>query len=136
MRQFKLDVVTPERTVVSEEVESLVVPAADGYLGVLAGHAPLLCLVRPGEVTVIKEGKGRRFAVSSGFLEVSGNRAILLADSLEEAHEIDAGRARRSLEQATTVDARLKDREAAETAAERARARIKVAERKASGSQA
>ncbi len=131
MKSFRLEIVTPERTVVSEDVESLVVPAQDGYLGVLAGHAPLLCIVRPGQVEVIKEGKGRRFAVGGGYLEVSANRAILLADAMEESHEIDVERARKALERAMTLDARVKDREAAESAAERARARLRVGGRRA-----
>ena len=133
MKGFKLDVVTPEKTVVSEQVESLVVPAWDGYLGILADHAPLLCVIRPGQVEVIKEGKGRQFAVSTGFLQVGGNRAILLADSLEESHEIDVERARRALERAASVDARIQNRDAADSAAERARARIRVAERRSEG---
>jgi F-type H+-transporting ATPase subunit epsilon len=127
VKPFRLEVVTPERTVISEEVESLVVPADDGYLGVLAGHAPLLCLLRAGQVEVIKEGRGRRFAVAGGYLEVSGNRAILLADAMEEAREIDVERARQALGRATSLDARTRDRETAEAAAERARARLRVA---------
>lgn len=111
----------------SEEVESLVVPAENGYLGVLAGHAPLLCLIRPGRVVVIRGGKGRQFSVAGGYLEVSGNRAILLADAMEEAHEIDVERAQEALRRAMSVDARTSDREAAEAAAERARARLRVA---------
>lgn len=128
MKPFRLEVVTPERTVISEEVESLVVPAEDGYLGILAGHAPLLCLLRPGQVAVIREGKGRQFAVAGGYLEVSANRAILLADAMEESHEIDVERAKQALSRALSLDARMADREAAEAAAERARARLRVAQ--------
>lgn len=132
--KFKLEVVTPDRTVLCEEVEMALVPAWDGYLGVMAHHAPLLCMVQPGLVRVVSDGKGREFAVSTGYLEVSNNRAILLADAVEEAHEIDAARARAALERALSVDARLEDPDEARMAQARARARIKVAGQKEGGS--
>jgi F-type H+-transporting ATPase subunit epsilon len=125
--KFQLEVVTPDRTVISEQIESVVVPAWDGYLGVMANHAPLLCMIRPGMVSVISDDKGREFAISTGYLEVSGNRAVILADTIEEAHEIDIERAKQALERAMSVDARVKDPEEALAAADRARARIKAA---------
>jgi F-type H+-transporting ATPase subunit epsilon len=88
MASFKLEIVTPDRAVLDEEVESLVVSAFDGSLGVLANHAPLLCVIRPGEVAVTKSGASRRYAVGFGFLEVGGNRAILLADQIESVDEV------------------------------------------------
>ena len=51
-RKFKIEIVTPEKLVFSEEIESLVIPAERGYLGVLAGHAPLLATLQPGEITI------------------------------------------------------------------------------------
>ncbi len=88
MPQFKLEIVTPDRAVLDEEIESLVVPAWDGSLGVLANHAPLLSVIRPGEVAVTKGGDVRRFAVGFGFLEVGNNKAILLADLIEPVDQL------------------------------------------------
>jgi F-type H+-transporting ATPase subunit epsilon len=108
MASFKLEVVTPDRAVLDEPVESLVVPAFEGYLGVLANHAPLLCVIRPGEVSVISGGKTRRFAVGSGFLEVGGNRAILLADLIEPVEGLNRESLSKSRE---AVRARIAARE-------------------------
>ena len=55
-KKFKTEIVTPERLVFSEEIESLVIPAERGYLGVLAGHAPLLCTLQPGAITIRGDG--------------------------------------------------------------------------------
>lgn len=81
MTKFKIRVVTPERVAFDDEAVSLIVPAAEGYLGVLAHHAPLLALLRPGTVTVrVHEHALRTFRIAGGFLEVGGNRATVLAD--------------------------------------------------------
>lgn len=91
---FQLDVITPDRTVFSGQVVSLVAPGAEGYLGILAHHAPLLAALGVGEGRVTDtEGRELHFAVSGGFLEVAENRAILLADAAERADEIDVTRA-------------------------------------------
>jgi F-type H+-transporting ATPase subunit epsilon len=90
MPQFKLEIVTPDRAVLDEEVESLIVPAWEGYLGVLANHAPLLSVIRAGEVTVSKGSNVRRYAIAGGFLEVGNNRAILLADQIEPVESLNA----------------------------------------------
>lgn len=126
---FQLDVVTPDRTILREEVESLVVPSWNGYLGILAHHAPLLCMLRPGELHARKGGKTRRYVISGGYLEVARNRAIVLADAVQEPGKIDPEAAERDLREATRPERRLKDPEAAEWAQEWARARLKAAGR-------
>lgn len=81
MTKFKVRVVTPERVAFDGDAVSLVVPAAEGYLGVLAHHAPLLALLRAGTVTVrVHEHASRTFRIEGGFLEVSDNQAMVLAD--------------------------------------------------------
>jgi len=91
---FQLDVITPDRTVFSGQVVSLVAPGIAGYLGVLAHHAPLLTALGLGHGRVTDaEGREIHFAISGGFLEVGENRAILLADAAERADEIDVARA-------------------------------------------
>lgn len=135
-KKFKLEIVTPEKVFLSEEVESLVVPAHNGYLGVMADHAPLLCLLKAGEITV-KNGGERFFAISSGFMEVAANRVIVLADAVEAAHEIDAARAQKAADKARETLAKgVKDheREAAQAELDRALNRIRVAQKHGRGS--
>jgi F-type H+-transporting ATPase subunit epsilon len=128
---FELTVLTPTRTLLQARVQSIVAPGTEGYLGVLAHHAPLITALAPGKLTVKDEaGAVRVFAVGGGFLEVSENRASVLADTVEEPGEIDVERARRAAERARE---RLKDApgrwdvERAEGALQRALNRIKVA---------
>ncbi|HXG60507.1 MAG TPA: ATP synthase F1 subunit epsilon [Planctomycetota bacterium] len=132
-RKFAVEIVTPERVVLSEEAESLVVPAEKGYLGILAGHAPLLCTLRPGEVRLKTDRGERLFATGGGFLEVARNKATLLVDSLEEASAIDVPRAEAALRRAREELAAARTetaREEARAAMERARNRLRVASRK------
>lgn len=121
---FHLSVLTPTQSVLDEEVESIVVPGSEGYLGVLAHHAPLITAVVPGKFTVKRPGAPAvEYSVSGGFLEVSANHAILLADAIEPVREIDLDRAQRSLERARQ---RLRDR--AQVDAERAQSALRRAE--------
>ncbi len=129
-KKYRIEIVTPEKLVFSEEAESLVVPAERGYLGVLAGHAPLLCTLRPGEISIRREGADLRFATSGGFMEVTPKKATLLTESVEEVSTIDAGRAReamgRARERLASRDASV-DRARAQAALERARNRARLA---------
>ncbi len=91
---FKLSVVTPIAVYFEEEVSSVVAPGSDGYLGILANHAPIITSLEPGLLT-IKDGNQNEteFAIGGGFLEVSGNKATILAESIELLTEIDLERA-------------------------------------------
>nr|CAA9229885.1 ATP synthase epsilon chain [uncultured Armatimonadetes bacterium] len=128
---FPLDIVTPERTVLSESVQFLQVPAVDGSLGILAGHAPLLAELGVGECMVrLPTGAEERLALAGGFLEVSRERVTVLADTAEFANEIDATRAEESLAQARDMLQRLDgsvDRETANAAVRRAQNRLRIA---------
>lgn len=84
-REFRLQVYTQERKVVDEPVTSIIVPAEDGYLGVLAEHAPLIAMLGEGRLTIRRELAEREFHVSGGFLEVVNNVATVLADSITAA---------------------------------------------------
>lgn len=96
---FDLSIVTPEKVFYEAKIKSLVVPGSEGYLGILANHAPLITALMPGKIEFSDaEGKVVILAVSGGFLEVSGNRATLLADAVESADEIDMERAQETLD--------------------------------------
>ena len=127
---FMLEIITPERRVLSEEVTSLVVPTADGYVGVLAHHAPMVAGVAIGVLRYRRDDAWHAVAVSGGFMEVADNRAVVLARTAELAGEIDVMRAEAALQRARE---RLADRSAgidhtrAENAMLRALARIRAA---------
>jgi F-type H+-transporting ATPase subunit epsilon len=95
-----LEVVTPERLVVREEVATVQVPAANGYLGVLPGHAPLLAELGTGSLSYETGGRRHYVAVHGGFLEVLQDRVRVLADAAERAEDIDVERAKAALKRA------------------------------------
>jgi F-type H+-transporting ATPase subunit epsilon len=102
MVQFEL--VAPERLLISDEVEMVVVPGAEGDFGVLPGHAPFISTVRSGVISVYENGSvGRRVFVSGGFAEVTSERCTVLADeaiSLDDADRAAAESRMRTAEQA------------------------------------
>jgi F-type H+-transporting ATPase subunit epsilon len=98
--RISLNIVTPESVAFQGEVESLVVPAVEGQLGILPGHAPLLAQLSPG-VVKIREGEDVRFlSVSGGFVEVLQGQASLFAETAELGEDVDAERARQAAEKA------------------------------------
>lgn len=129
---FKLDIVTPERMLLSiTDAVSLVVPAADGYLGVLTDHAPLLAELIPGEIHVERAtAVEEMLAISGGFLEVTSEAATILADTAERPDEIDIDRARlayrRAADRLSSIPQGL-DVDRASAALARAAARLRVA---------
>ncbi|MEK7865534.1 MAG: ATP synthase F1 subunit epsilon [Planctomycetota bacterium] len=99
-KNFHLEIVTPDRSVYSGDPYSLIVPAYEGTLGVMAGHAPLLCTLQPGLLTIRVEGSVVEMSISSGFMEVSPKGVIILADAVERLEDIDVQRAEDSLDRA------------------------------------
>jgi F-type H+-transporting ATPase subunit epsilon len=103
---YTLDVVTPERIMLSERVTQTIAPGADGELGIQANHAPLMTSLTPGEVrvTLADERTTSHIVIGGGFMEVAagpdGGRTTILADSAERADEIDITRAEADLEAA------------------------------------
>ena len=91
-----LSIVTPEKHLVSEEVDQVNVPGTEGDLGILHGHAPILTLLRAGQLSYEKEGETIVLVVSGGYLEVTDNRVTVLAETGEFLHEIDRERAERA----------------------------------------
>jgi F-type H+-transporting ATPase subunit epsilon len=135
MGELYLEVVTPDKVVVSRKVDIVVAPGTEGEFGILEGHVPFLSgLMIPGEFRFTADGQTERYAVMSGFAEVSNDKVSVLVDAAESAREIDLERASQALERARE---RLeKERGAedvdflrAEGALRRALTRIKVAEK-------
>jgi F-type H+-transporting ATPase subunit epsilon len=128
---IELQVVTPERHVLSENVQSLEMPGKDGYLGILPGHAPLITLLGIGTLTYHKGGQTGYLSVINGFAEVLPDRVIVLAELSERAEEIDVARSRAALQNAQAEAAKLGTPEAeskeAEAKIERATARLQTA---------
>jgi len=95
-----LSIVTPEKLLVSEEVDQVNVPGSEGDLGILYDHAPILTNLRSGQLSYEKEGETIALVVSGGYLEVTDNRVTILAETGEFLHEIDHERAERAQAQA------------------------------------
>jgi F-type H+-transporting ATPase subunit epsilon len=129
-----LEIVTPERLAYSDEVDSVTLPGAEGELGVLPHHAPLLSTLGAGELTLRKGGSEETFAIVGGFLQVLPDKVVVMAETADMASEIDLERAQEARRQA---EAALEtgfhegaDLSAARAALQTALLRIRVAERR------
>ncbi len=130
---IKLEVVTPEKYVVSEDAQIVMAPGSLGEFGVLRGHTPFLTSLRIGRLHYKDtSGKERELFVSGGFAEALPDRVTVLAESAERRSEIDLDRAKAALERAQTRMAEEKAEninfERARTAMYRAMERVKLAE--------
>lgn len=131
-----LEIVTAERTIMSDDVDQINAPGAAGRMGVLPRHEPLLTSLIPGELTIIKQGERIPFAISGGFMEVLPDRVTILADTAERADEIDESRAeaaRRRAEELITNRKSDQEMLVAEAQLRRALVRIRVARLRRSG---
>jgi F-type H+-transporting ATPase subunit epsilon len=132
-KQLLLEVVTPDRLVLSTEAEVVVCPGAEGQFGVLPGHIPFLSALEIGEMYYKAGGKTEYLAVSGGFAEVTGEKVTIVAESAEMGREIDVERAKRAQERAEKRIAAGKTAEIdwarAEAAMRRSLMRMKVAGR-------
>lgn len=90
---IRCDIITQERIVFSDDVDMVVAPGADGELGILPHHAPLLTSLAYGELRIKRGGEEQLFAIGGGILEVRPDRVTVLADSAEQSDEIDLARA-------------------------------------------
>lgn len=119
MNAFTLEVVTPGASAHDGSATSLQVPAWEGYLGVLANHAPLLAVLKPGVVTVKNNDKTDFFAIKGGFMEVAENKVVILADDFVAAAKVKRSEAESELEAAEASIGAVKG----DTADERAQVR-------------
>ena len=118
LHTFEVSLVTPDGAAFDGEAEMLIVPGADGEIGVLARHAPLVAMLKAGSTRVhIKRGQEvREFATGPGFFKVEQDRALALVDDAVDLDEIDSARAQAQLEAAQAELARV---EAGESDADR-----------------
>jgi len=133
MSSIKLDIVTAERVVFSDDVETIVAPGIDGELGILPSHAPLMTMLVPGELLVKRSGEEFSLAVSGGFLEIRPDRVIVLADTAERAEEIDAARAeeaKRLAQEQLNQPLAVGDAARIEASLRRSLVRLRVAEKR------
>ncbi len=126
---LELEVATPERLLVREEVTEVQIPGKNGYLGILPGHAALLGQLGSGVLNYVAGGQRRYLALAGGFLEVLPGKVRVLADVAERAEDIDAARARAALKRAQEQIGGH-DPAIALAAMDRALARMAAAERK------
>ena len=91
---LKLEIVTPERRVLDETVETVTVPTASGEVGILTSHSPIVSALKPGILTYTVKGTAERLVVTGGFVEVSGDQVSVLTDTAETAAEIDVNAVR------------------------------------------
>jgi F-type H+-transporting ATPase subunit epsilon len=129
---FQLEVATPERLFVDEQVSEAELPGKDGYMGILPGHAPLLSVLGAGVLTYNAGGGERVLALDGGFVEVFEDHVRVLAEHAEFGRDIQADAARRQLEEANEAlhhAHETADSEAAVRAVAKAQARVDAAER-------
>jgi F-type H+-transporting ATPase subunit epsilon len=131
---LSVHIVTAEREVYAEDgVDEIVAPGSEGEFTVLPQHAPLLTMIKPGLMRVVKGGEEIDLAITGGFLEVRDDRVTILADAAERAEEIDEARAeeaRRNAERAMQDQTSRENIAEAQASLQRALLRLKAAERR------
>jgi len=133
MATTRLDVVTAEREVFSDDVDEDIAPGVEGQRGILPHHAPLMTTLLPGELLIKTGGEEFYLAISGGFIEARPDRIIVLADAAERVEEIDIARAeeaKRRAEEKLAEPIPGVDMARAEAALRRSLARLRVVERR------
>ena len=127
-----LEIVTPDRSLVTERVDEVEIPGFDGYFGVQPGHTPMLVMLKVGELWYRKGSEKHYVAIAFGFAEVLPDRVTILAELAERPHEIDVARAeaaRRRAEERIAKPSVDHDFERARIALMKALIRLQVASR-------
>jgi F-type H+-transporting ATPase subunit epsilon len=128
-----LQIISAERVVYEDDVDMVICPGIEGELGLLPRHAPVFTLLQPGELRVRKGAEEISMVVTGGFLQVSQEKVIILADAAERADEIDEARAmeaRRRAEERLATRASESDLIRAEAALRRSLTRLSILERR------
>lgn len=130
---LRLEILTPERKVYEDDVDMVIAPGSEGYLGILPHHTPLLTALGPGEFRVRRGGVEEALAVFGGFMDVRPDKVTVLTDAAEQAEEIDEQRAQRAREEAQKALAGATsgaDEARARAQLERALVRLRVSQRR------
>ena len=133
---MRLEIVTAERILFEGEVDVVVVPGADGEIGVLPKHAALMTVLQPGELRYRTGDSEEQFVVTGGFVDVRGDRVSVLADAAEHIDEIDMARVEEAIARAQERIAEQRgdvDLERALSSLRRARVRLNVTRRRRGG---
>ncbi|MGI9034961.1 MAG: F0F1 ATP synthase subunit epsilon [Pyrinomonadaceae bacterium] len=128
---LKLEIVTPEKKVFDETVDSVTIPTANGEIGILTNHAPLISALKPGVLAYTKGGASEKMIVSGGFVEVGADMVSVLADVAETAGKVNVEAARTEREQLEKTlgawNGTQEDFEIEKEKLERAQARLQLA---------
>jgi F-type H+-transporting ATPase subunit epsilon len=130
---IRLEVVTPEKAVLTDDVDMVIAPASEGYVGILPHHTPLITTLGPGELRIKKGGVESSLAIFGGFMDVRPDRVVILTDAAEQADEIDESRAqaaRDRAKQALQAGPTGLEEARARASLERAMVRLRVSERR------
>ncbi len=133
MSTIKLDIVTAEKLILSDEANSVVVPGSMGELGIFPKHAPLLSTLEVGEVRVTKAEEEYSFFISGGFIEILPGQITILANTAERAENIDEARAKEARDRAEALTTQIGeeiDIAQAEASLKRATVRLKVMQKR------
>ena len=107
MAKIAFDLVSPEKLLLSDTADMVTIPGTEGYMGVMAGHSPVVTTLRPGMIDVLKDGVDQRYFIRGGFAEVSATKVTILAEEAIPFAELDL----------QVLDQRIKDAEADHIAA-------------------
>ena len=130
---MRLDIVTPEKLAFSDEIDCVVVPGAEGELGILKAHAPIITTLRPGELRYLKGGEETSLAIGTGIVEVSNDRVTVLTDMALGENEIDeeaAEKAIASAQKAMSEKGLPEDTAAAQLALQKSLAQLHIKRRR------
>ncbi len=110
---LRLEIVTPEQKIYSDDVDSVVIPGVEGELGILPQHVPLMTQLLPGELRLLKDGKELRLAVGEGFVEISSDKVAVLTDMAVQENDIDESATEEAIRRAEEAmrDTKLDDEE-------------------------
>jgi F-type H+-transporting ATPase subunit epsilon len=100
MATLKLEIVTPEAKIYSEDVDMVTLPGSEGELGIYPKHVPLLTALKPGELRIVKDGRETELAVGEGFVEIKTDAVSILTDMALEAEKIDVEAAEKAVARA------------------------------------
>jgi F-type H+-transporting ATPase subunit epsilon len=117
--KITFDLVSPERLLLSQAVDMVTIPGSEGYMGVMAGHMPLVSTLRAGMINMLNDGAETRFFIMGGFAEINEGKVIVLAEDALPMSELDLA----------VLDQRIKDAQEDEIAAQTDSERLKAAQR-------